>query len=423
MTEGSVVSRRSLRLQPLRLPFKLLRTSRRRSGFLFDLSLGLVGRLLLVLQGLGCAGIGLRRWHIRRRRTRIRSCRHPARTLLLGQLTHTGGELFLEVVVHLLQVVDFYRHRLSSGAVALLAGPDADVDHLVRVWGVCDACKHITARQATFLPVRHCRDARIHHESTHCWIQRRRNIATRRGWRCSRCCRLRLTSALTRLCLLRSQLGLHFLRDGFLNLWSECHTIGSCRSRTSSAATSAACVTTRLGISCHFVGMSLSTRCISRLQLRRDQIVRQPERGSCIVGIRIPPSAIKAPPRPSPTPGSDAPINWSSPRVKAPGIKSRMEPETRVPAIVSVSAPKVRAVHAHADHATNYISSRDECSTTPHHIGPLHIATPSGGNDAGAIVFTHNRPSASNPVRNTHAVAVDRADRSVGTNTRTPPAL
>src|SRR5208282_1999492 len=88
----------------------------RSRGFLLDLRVGLVGRLLLVLQSFFRSGI--RRWrrYIRRLRARIWRFRNTTRALLLRQFAQAGIELFRKVVLHLLQVVHFNGYSLSGRA-------------------------------------------------------------------------------------------------------------------------------------------------------------------------------------------------------------------------------------------------------------------------------------------------------------------
>src|SRR5579862_7760257 len=84
----------------------LLRAARARS-FLLDLRFGLIGLLLLLLQGCRSGGIRLRRWYCASLRGRIRRRRHTARPLLLCQFPHAVGDVLLEVVVHFLEVIHF----------------------------------------------------------------------------------------------------------------------------------------------------------------------------------------------------------------------------------------------------------------------------------------------------------------------------
>src|SRR5208337_5556171 len=70
-----------------------------------DLRFRLVGCCLLIFQGL--CGARIRRWrrNIRRFCTGVGSLRQATGSLLGSHLLHSVVELFLEVIVHLLQVV------------------------------------------------------------------------------------------------------------------------------------------------------------------------------------------------------------------------------------------------------------------------------------------------------------------------------
>ena len=90
----------------------LLRAARARS-FLLDLRFGLIGLLLLLLQGCRSGGIRLRRRNGSCLRGCIRRRRHTARPLLLRQFTHAVSNVLLEVVVHFLEVIHFHGNGLS----------------------------------------------------------------------------------------------------------------------------------------------------------------------------------------------------------------------------------------------------------------------------------------------------------------------
>src|SRR5271165_3980668 len=123
------------RRSPILIPSCLLllrSASRRCRSLCLHLRFGLVGLLLLVLQGLSHGGIRRRRRHIRRCRPRIRRRRHAVRTLLLRHFAHAGGDGLLEVVVHFLEVIHLHGHGLTRGAIALLGRRDAGIHGLIR---------------------------------------------------------------------------------------------------------------------------------------------------------------------------------------------------------------------------------------------------------------------------------------------------
>src|SRR6202046_5797206 len=101
------------------LQASVLQASPSRS-LLFNLGLGLVGLLLLILQSLRRRIIRFRSRYIRSRGCGIRRLRNPARSLLFDQFAQATGELLLEMVVHFLQVVHFNGDSLPRRAVGFL---------------------------------------------------------------------------------------------------------------------------------------------------------------------------------------------------------------------------------------------------------------------------------------------------------------
>src|SRR5579864_2067366 len=124
-------------------PLALLRTTPGRCSLLLDLRLCLVCSLLLILQGLGRRIVRGRRRHIRCSSAGVRRRRNSAGALLLGQLAQPTIELFLEVVVHFLQVIHFHGYSLTRRAVTFLAGSYTDVYSLVSIGSVGETREHI----------------------------------------------------------------------------------------------------------------------------------------------------------------------------------------------------------------------------------------------------------------------------------------
>src|SRR5208282_870706 len=380
----------------------------RSRGFLLDLRVGLVGRLLLVLQSFFRSGIRRRRRYIRRLRARIWRFRNATRTLLLRQFAQAGIELFREVVLHLLQVVHFNGYSLSGPAFRLLARRDAGVHHIVGIGSVGEPRDYVTRAQRTFLPVRHYGEIAGHDKGAPCRIQRRRNFVA--GIR--RCCCLSRWSggraSLRRLCLLRGQLRLYFLGDGLLDFGSHCHLARRrCRSRTTSASVAGIGVRTCLPLGG-----------IGRLQIRRNQVIRQPERRRSIDGIRREPPAVEAKPRSSsPTPRPYTPDNWRRPRVIGPPVKAGIVEGSRIVAVVVIAAVVVAAIHAGPVVAVVIVRARIIGVAAAVNVAALHVsAVPSRVHDARSVVFTHNRAPAVDPMLNVHAAAINRTNLAIGTD-------
>src|ERR1035438_6310680 len=160
-------------------------------------------------------------------------------------------------------------------------------------------------------PVRHYGEIAGHHKGAPCRIQRRRNFVAgiRRCWSGG-------PATLRRLRLLRGQLRLHFIGDGLLDFGSQCHLArGRGRSRTTSTTASVAGIGVRTCVRLGRVG---------RLQVRRNHVIRQPERRRSIDGIRREPPAVEAKPRSSsPTPRPYTPDNRRRPRVIGPLLEAK----------------------------------------------------------------------------------------------------
>src|ERR1700678_3270338 len=210
-TEGSAGFRRSLVDVELRTNQLLRTTPARVRSLLLNLRLGLISLLLLILESLRHGRIRWRRRHSPSLSPGIRRRRHTVRPLFLRQFAHAVGDVLLEVVVHLLQIIHFHGNGLSRRAITFFGRRNAGRHCLVSIRCVRKAGNHITRRQRTFLTVGHHRYIGIHHKRALCWIQRRgRSIAARSR---SRCWSGRRLSAriLAGLRLLRSELGFHLL--------------------------------------------------------------------------------------------------------------------------------------------------------------------------------------------------------------------
>src|SRR5258708_16489057 len=106
------------------LPFcilPLLSTTGIACSLLLNVRLGLIGSGLLFLQSLICSLIRFRRRNIACRGGGIGSLRQAAGPLLFREFAHAVLELFAEVVVHFLQIVDRDRALTAHFAIPLLA--------------------------------------------------------------------------------------------------------------------------------------------------------------------------------------------------------------------------------------------------------------------------------------------------------------
>jgi hypothetical protein len=94
-----------------------------------------------------------------------------------------------------------------------------------------------------------------------------------------------------------------------------------------------------------------------------------------------------------------------------PPIESRVEIKSRVPAVISVSAVIVAAVHAHVVDAVRIVGARIVGVATARYISALYVAAaPSMGHDASAVVFAHNRAAAVDAMIDLHSIAIDRSN-------------
>ena len=100
---------------------------------------------------------------------------------------HALVDLLLEVVVHLLQVVDRDQHGFARGAIGLLAAGNADIHFLVVIGSVGQPGDDVALRQRAFLAVGNDRQIVRYHERAPRRIQRRRHFVARRvGAACRR---------------------------------------------------------------------------------------------------------------------------------------------------------------------------------------------------------------------------------------------
>ena len=206
--------------QSCRIPFTLQSPARPSRGLLFRLCLGLVSCCLLIGQILGRVRIRRRRRHIGSCRGRIRSFWQPSRALLFCQSLHAVVELFLEMVVHLLQIFHGNCDLLARAAVRSLAGRDTRGNVLIGIWSIGEPRDDVPSRELAFLAIGYHRDAVVHDKSAPRGIQCRRNLAV--GGSRSLCLSAR------RLLLIGRELRLHFFCDGLLHFWSQRHRSGVC---------------------------------------------------------------------------------------------------------------------------------------------------------------------------------------------------
>src|ERR1700722_2799184 len=395
---------------------------RRCRSFLLDLRFGLIGRLLLVLQSFFRRRIGLRGRYVRFHDAGIWRLWHTVCALLLRHFLHTVVELFVEVVLHFLQVIHFNGHGEPGCAVRVLACGDACVHHVVRIRSVGEPREYVTPRQPAFLPVCGYREIAVDDKRSPGRIQRRRNFVLTIGWSidwsigrswrrlCGR------SAILSCLCLLPGQPRFPFVANRLFDFRTQRYRRGR---RRRSSFTFIAC--RRDGC----VHVCVPPSLIRRLQLCGDHIIRQPVRWRSIIGIRREPSAIETPPRrSSPAPRSYAPVKRRAPGMITPGIKSRVEPETRMEAVVSMTVPVVGAINGGMVGTMVIVCARIVRMTTAADVGPLYVsATPSGVYHAHSIMFTHHRASAVEPMVNVYAAAIDRPNLSIGADARGPAAF
>src|ERR1019366_10443892 len=191
----------------------------------FHLLFGLIGGCLLIGQILGC--VRIRRWkrHIGRRRGRIRSLRQAARALLLRQRLHAVVQLFLEVIVHLLQVFHGNQHLLARAALCPLASRDTRSNVLIGIGSIGEPRDDVSTAKFTFLAIGYHRDVVVHDKSAPRGIECRRHVTV--GGRRNQCLSIRGSArSAGRLLLVVGKLRLHFFSDRLLHLGSQHHRTG-----------------------------------------------------------------------------------------------------------------------------------------------------------------------------------------------------
>src|SRR5260370_11682453 len=148
----------------------------------------------------------------------------------------------------------------------------------------------------------------------------------------------------------------------------------------------------------------------------------KPEAGRRIAGIRRVIRPVVAIPRsPSPSPRIRS---WSGPWVIGPAVVRRLIIVGRVIAVVGTSAIVITLVDATPVFPVIVVCARIIGTAAASYIGPLYVATPATcSHNARSIARAHDGSSAVHPVLNLHAVPVDGADLSIGTNVRRPPAF
>ena len=121
---------------------------------LLHLRLDLIGLLLLRLELVRCPRVGRWRRNFSARGAGIRSVGQTVLPGIVRKRLKAGIKLFVEMIVHFLEVMDGDRYRLAGGAVRLLAALDAGGDVLVVIRGVREPHQHVPRRQAAFLAAR-----------------------------------------------------------------------------------------------------------------------------------------------------------------------------------------------------------------------------------------------------------------------------
>ena len=213
---------------------------------------------------------------------------------------------------------------------------------------------------------------------------------------------------------------LHFVGDGLLDLRRERNRATGRRCRLPVAGylvirwRSIRCIA-----GCRRVGCRL--RRIRRLQIRRNQIIREPEccRRVHRIGSEI--SAVIAVPRRSaPAP---APINRRRPGVIRPSIKSGVVPVRVVVAVVVVTTPAVAHINSGSVGTMVVVRPRIIGASATRDISALHVAAVSAHtHHPYAVARAHDRAPAAESIMNLHPVPIDRPDLPIGPNTRRPAA-
>src|ERR1017187_10378817 len=399
----------------------LLFAASRRGRFLLRLGLGLVGLCLLIGQILGGVLVRLRRRPIGGYRARIRSLRQPARSLFFRQRLQSIVQLLFEVVMHLLQVVHRHRYLLTCTAFPLLAGRNTRIDFLVGIGSVGEPRDDVAAGEFALLAIRDDRDGVVDDKRAPRWIERRWNVTTRR-------CRSLPTSATlcSSLLLLLRELRSYLFRDRLLHFRTQRHLAGIRRSCAVVPVVRGTLVGRSLIVSPCRIGIRVGSGCIRGLQIRGEQIIRQPECWRRIYRIGREISAVVAVPRrstPTPAANPDAPGYSHPPRLIRPTVEARVVPEAGMPTVIGMAAVVVSAIDPGPIGAVVIVRTRIIGTAAARHVGMLHVAASAAVHDRRIVVYAHNRAIAMQTIVNLHSVAVDRADLPIRSNIRRSAAL
>jgi len=144
-----------------------------------------------------------------------RRSRHAVLALVFGELPETLVDLFSEVIVHFLEIVDGNGNLSAGLAIALLAAADEDADVFVLIRFILDTSEDVSRGESAFgAVVERFSEIGSDNEGASVGIESGRDFFV--GLISSRC---RLTGGRGRL--LGGNLRLHFVRDGLLDFGSE----------------------------------------------------------------------------------------------------------------------------------------------------------------------------------------------------------
>src|SRR5580692_491141 len=147
-------------------------------GLLRNLGFGLIRGCLLIVESFGGARIRRRRRNVRGLGACIRSLRKATSSLLGGHVLHAIVELLLEMIVHLLQVVDGNCHLLARRAILLFAAGNTGRHFLVVIGRIGNSGDDVSARQRAFLAVARHREIGIDDEGSPRGIESGRYFST-----------------------------------------------------------------------------------------------------------------------------------------------------------------------------------------------------------------------------------------------------
>src|SRR5208337_1935415 len=144
-------------------------------GLLLDLLFGLVSLLLLGLQRATYVRIRRWRWNFPGRRAGIRSTWQTPLARIVRERLKSGIELFCELVLHFLQVVDVDHYCRAHAAIPPLAAGDAHAHLVVIIRGVIETGNDIPRGEFAILTVDGCHsEIARHHKKTPSRIKCRR---------------------------------------------------------------------------------------------------------------------------------------------------------------------------------------------------------------------------------------------------------